>query len=310
MSDTEDVERDDSEDADALAVNKLESKLSDIQEEINQLREKTTIKEEHSQIKQQLASLNGQLQILLGSLLSKSTTASPTTTEKMTTSSKTEKMDRTQSTATTSVPIVSIHDELHEQMRQLFFNLSQIAVDVNVKLAQLKASENVNIAMTASTPKMFTTTAGTISVISTSTLANSQGTERLTKPAEPRNCPNVILATFAHSQQSWESLLCNNEMYGTNSWLKSSFFNYQSDANGPNLLALSMDRELLQYRGVIQVGRRFTSVHPELSCSLKEGLLGSDDIFGGFTIEDRVFVQNKYGRIWEKSQVDNSTKAS
>src|SRR5699024_6466201 len=91
-------------------------------------------------------------------------------------------------------------------------------------------------------------------------------------PPKKANCPSVVLATFTHSQQSWQSLVCSNSQY-RNEWLKSALFKVKPSKQPslPHLEPLWLDRQLLYQRNAVQVGNRSVVARPEISCD-KAGL--------------------------------------
>ena len=117
-------------------------------------------------------------------------------------------------------------------------------------------------------------------------------------------CPTVILTTFSHYQDNWESRLCDDK---PKPWFKTVLYKYEASNTGqPTLTSMVLDQmsfsHLLNYRGRVHVGNTSTFVllRNELACPANPDRVDlSSMLLAGFNIKERMFVQQQKGRVME-----------
>lgn len=257
-------------------VAQLEAKLLDIQAQFKEYQEQVSIEEEHSEIKQQLAELSRNLKVLIES---RSETDVVFTTP-IVNSIQTENYSKSASTAKEDF-------ELYQEMRLLFGNFSKLVSEVGGKLKQTVTWENTTLT-SATLPK------------------NKEKTSSYVEE-EAIPCQTVVLVTFTSSKYDrWQNLICENNKY-QGSWLKSALYKIEPNAQGtlPRLVLLPLNEHLLVQRNTLRFSNSIVSVNSDLNCDDGQIAMTTNDnkYIAGFTIENRIYLQDKSGSIWEHNNL-------
>ena len=123
-----------------------------------------------------------------------------------------------------------------------------------------------------------------------------------------RDCPQIVIATFSHSQWSLESEKCHD--LKRDHWYKSVFYQFvqSHETNIPRLVPFTFERrtlvKLLTLRGTIRINDdRYLLIRNDLSCGLKVNA-NVRKFSSGFNIRNRTFVQTRPGIVEEYGTID------
>ncbi|OTF73075.1 hypothetical protein BLA29_009449, partial [Euroglyphus maynei] len=147
----------------------------------------------------------------------------------------------------------------------------------------------------------------------------------MTKPS----CGQLIVATFCHTQKSFENDICHDSVIRTKNrqecWPKTVFYQYlarDDSAHPPQLIQIpfkySLISNLLLLRGLFQMSdsRRFVQISNRLRCRNDQAIitlidvidLHRDDLISGFHLDQFDFIQS--GTIPGHLDYLDSTKIS